>query len=84
MAAYANGCSFCVFLDARRPDLLESWYAVMRAVRMAEMRVRCKALTWQELSEALPPKLQKFLDVKYGIVPPGCTPSQVPSQEPAC
>jgi hypothetical protein len=29
--------------------------------------LRCKVLTWQELSMALPQKLRKFLEVKYGI-----------------
>ena len=77
LAASANDCSFCVLLDARRPDLLESWYAIMRAVRIAELRVRCKVLSWQELSEALPPRLRQFLDRKYGIVPVGAAPSAI-------
>ena len=67
LAAYAMNCSFCVMLDARRPDLLEQWYAVMRCVKLADLRVRCKVLTWQELSETLPEELQSFLDEKYGI-----------------
>lgn len=71
LAAYANDCSFCVLLDARRPDLLESWYAIMRCVRISALRLRCKALTWQELSSLLAPPLCHFLDTKYGIVPPG-------------
>jgi hypothetical protein len=25
LAAYATECSFCVFCDARRPDLVEAW-----------------------------------------------------------
>jgi len=69
LAAYALDCSFCVMLDARRPDLIEQWYAVMRAVKVAGLRVRCKVLTWQELSEALPLELREFLDEKYGIRP---------------
>jgi len=32
LAAYATGASFCVFCDARRPDLVEAWYRVMLAV----------------------------------------------------
>ena len=67
LAAYALDCSFCVLLDARRPDLLEQWYAVMRWVRPPELRVRCKVLTWQELAAALPGKLRNFLKEKYGI-----------------
>lgn len=71
LAAYAQEASFCVIHDARRPDLREGWFAVMAAVRSAEMRTRLKVLTWQELAAALPPGLQDFLDLKYGIVTPG-------------
>ena len=67
LAAHALGLSFCVILDARRPDLIEAWYAVMRCVRKAELRTRCQVLTWQELSENLPPQLQRFLLNKYGV-----------------
>jgi hypothetical protein len=67
LAAYATGRSFCVFCDGRRPDLIESWYRVIRAVRPFELRHRLKLLTWQELSAALPPDLQQFLSTKYGI-----------------
>jgi hypothetical protein len=71
LAAYAEGCSFCVLHDERRPDLREAWFDVMKAVKSAEMRVRCKAMTWQELSGFLPDELQEFLDLKYGIVGAG-------------
>lgn len=74
LAAYALDCSFCVMLDARRPDLQEQWYAVMRCVKQAELRVRCKVLTWQELAEVVPLQLQQFLDEKYGIRPGPITP----------
>jgi len=67
LAACASGFSFCVIADARRPDLLEAWYAIMRCVRKIELRTRCKVLTWQELSHALPRRLQRFLAAKYGI-----------------
>jgi restriction endonuclease-like protein len=71
LAAYAEGCSFCVIHDERRPDLREAWFEVMAAVRSAEMRARCKVLTWQELAALLPGPLQDFLDWKYGIVQAG-------------
>jgi hypothetical protein len=71
LAAHAEGCSFCVLHDERRLDLREAWFAVMAAVKSAEMRVRCKVLTWQELASLLPAELQEFLDLKYGIVTPG-------------
>jgi hypothetical protein len=67
LAAYSADSSFCVMLDARRPDLLEYWHAIMSCVRSADLRTRCKVLTWQELSSALPPGLRKFLKAKYGI-----------------
>jgi hypothetical protein len=69
LTAYATECSFCVFCDARRPDLVEAWYGVMRAVRLAELRCRLKLLTWQELAAVLPEDLQQFLAVKYGVFP---------------
>jgi hypothetical protein len=67
LAAHAHGCSFCLMHDARRPDLREAWFQVMSAVKSAEMRVRLKVVTWQELVAALPDGLQAFLDWKYGI-----------------
>jgi hypothetical protein len=67
LAAHATECSFCVFCDARRPDLVEAWYRVMRAVRLFDLRCRLKLLTWQELAAILPRDLQQFLASKYGI-----------------
>ena len=60
LAAYALDLAFCVLIDARRPDLIEDWYAIVCCVRSAELRVRCKVLTWQELAGCLPPALQSF------------------------
>jgi hypothetical protein len=67
LAAHAFGLNICVMLDARRPDLLEAWHVIMRCVRSAELRTRCKVLTWQEISPVLPSRLQRFLQLKYGI-----------------
>ncbi len=67
LAAYATNQRFCVILDRRRPDLIEQWHAIQRAVRLADMRVRCLVLTWQELATALPKPLKTFLREKYGI-----------------
>ncbi len=67
LAAHALDMSFCVLLDLRRPDLVEQWHAVMRAVRPVGLRLRCKTLTWQELAADLPPRLRQFLAEKYGI-----------------
>lgn len=67
LAAHAGDCSFCVMLDERRPDLREQWFAVMRAIRVHDLKLRCKVLTWQELASVVPTKLQDFLAEKYGI-----------------
>jgi hypothetical protein len=67
LAAFALDLEFCVLLDARRPDLLEQWYRIIRCVRSGILQTRCKVLTWQELSRYLPPVLCKFLHAKYGI-----------------
>jgi hypothetical protein len=69
LAAQALDLSFCLLLDARRPDLIEDWYEILRCIRTAELRSRCKVVTWQGLVPYLPPRLQKFLDLKCGIVP---------------
>lgn len=81
LAAFATASSFCVLLDSRRPDLIEQWYAVMRAVKDPDLRVRCKVLTWQELSECLSTELQRFLDEKYGIAPPGRNATPLATEE---
>ena len=67
LAAHATGGSFCVFCDARRPDLIEKWYSVVRAVRGCVLRCRLQLLTWQELTAPLPRPLKQFLEMKYGI-----------------
>ena len=71
LAAHANQCAFCVMLDARRPDLREAWYQIIRSTKILDLRLRCKLVTWQELAVELPRRLQIFLEEKYGIVPPG-------------
>ena len=67
LAAHALNLSFCVLLDARRPDLREQWYTVMSCVRPMDLRTRCKVVTWQELTTFLPLALQRFLDSKAAI-----------------
>ena len=71
LSAHSQGSSFCVIHDERRPDLREMWFQVMAAVKIAEMRVRCKVLTWQELAALVPEELQEFLEFKYGILARG-------------
>ena len=67
LAACARDCKHCVMLDARRPDLIEAWYAVVSAVRSVDMQSRLRVLTWQEIARMLPVALQSFLETKYGI-----------------
>jgi hypothetical protein len=67
LAAYAADASFCVLCDARRHDLIETWYSILSAVHRPTFAPRLKLLTWQELATALPKDLQQFLNTKYGI-----------------
>jgi hypothetical protein len=83
LAAHATGMRFCVMIDQRRPDLLEAWFEVMSAIKITDLRVRSKVLTWQELVPYLPTALADFLDLKYGIVAPGTTPSPIGELDPA-
>jgi len=67
LAANAHNASFCLIADARRTDLIQEWFEVLGAISTSQLRTRCKLLTWQELAEALPASLQRFLALKYGI-----------------
>jgi len=67
LAAHALNCSFCVFVDSRRSDLAEAWYAVMKCVKSIELRTKLRISTWQELAGLAPPKLRGFLRTKYGL-----------------
>lgn len=69
LAAHHRNCRFAVFLDARRPDLIHSWLAVLNAIRSYSLQSRLRLLTWQEIARTLPTPLQTFLAQKYGIVP---------------
>jgi len=69
LAAHALDLFFCLLLDARRPDLIEDWYEILRCIKTSDLRSGCKVLTWQGLAQFLPQRLRKFLDLKYGIVP---------------
>jgi hypothetical protein len=67
LTAHAYGASFAVVCDQRRQDLIDDCFEVMSAVASAELRCRMSVVTWQELSETLPSKVQAFLAEKYGI-----------------
>jgi hypothetical protein len=67
LAAHAIGGSFFVVSDRRRPDLVDRWFEVMRAVRDSSLRTRLGLLTWQEIGIALPKPVRVFLSEKYGI-----------------
>jgi len=69
LAAHALNAAFCVLLDSRRPDLIHAWYRIVRCVRIHDLRLRCKLLTWQEVSSFAKGKLRDFLEQKYGICP---------------
>jgi len=67
LAAYALGCSFRLLVDARRPDLVDAWYAIMKCVKPVQLRTELRISTWQELAEAVPLKLRTFMAEKYGV-----------------
>jgi hypothetical protein len=71
LAARAQQARFVLLCDARRVDLREMWFRVLRAVRSYDLRSDMALVTWQELAGTAPPKLREFLMVKYGIEPNG-------------
>jgi hypothetical protein len=67
LAAVQHESSFTVFLDQRRPDLIQESRAVHAAISSAEVRQRCGFRTWQEIAAASPTDLRKFLEQEYGL-----------------
>ncbi len=65
--AIAHECSFCLLVDARRPDLACAWYAVMKCLKPVELRTKLRISTWQEVARAVPSSVRTFLAAKYGI-----------------
>jgi hypothetical protein len=66
LAAAQHRMSFLLLIDGRRPDLLEAWRSVHKAIR-EDVGQTCTVRTWQELTMAAPPDLQRFLEKKYGL-----------------
>ncbi len=62
-----DGARFCVLCDARRPDLIASWYSILQCVQSPELRCRLMLLTWQEVAAVCTDSLQRWLQAKYGI-----------------
>lgn len=67
LAAHAEDAMFCVFADARRPDLTDAWWGVIRAVRSMQLQARMRLVTWQEIAAVLPRALRGMLAEKYDI-----------------
>ena len=80
LAAHASDSSFCVIHDERRPDLREEWFQVMAAVKSADIARAPESPYLAGVGRISSRALQEFLDVKYGIVAPGKTPSPILGQ----
>jgi hypothetical protein len=72
LSAFAEqGIRYCVICDARRPDLIDAWFTVVRAVKLASLRSRLQLVTWQEMADTLPKPMRAWLADKYGIASQG-------------
>ncbi|NUQ29658.1 MAG: hypothetical protein HOQ35_14250 [Acidobacteriaceae bacterium] len=67
LAAHHSGKIYLVLCDARRSDLREAWFQIIRCVRTADLRSRLALLTWQELAATVPKGLAAFLERKYRL-----------------
>ncbi|MCY3818456.1 MAG: hypothetical protein OXH52_03690 [Gammaproteobacteria bacterium] len=67
LAAGAHGYDFVLLCDGRRPDLLHHWWMVHTAIRHPDLRARSRFLLWQEVAEACPAPLRRYLREKYGL-----------------
>jgi hypothetical protein len=68
LAARQHECRFMLLHDARRPDLVQLWWPIVRAIKDVALRQRCELLTWQQIATVSPKKVRDFLAIKYGIV----------------
>lgn len=68
LAAAEHGYRLRILCDTRRPDLIQTWWAVHTAIADPGLRARCGLITWQELAAAAPATLRRFLAEKYGIM----------------
>ena len=59
---------YCVICDARRPDLIDAWFTIAKAVKLASLRSRLQLVTWQEIAATSPKSMRTWLAEKYGIV----------------
>ena len=66
-ACAEEGVRYCVICDARRPDLIDAWFTVANAVKLASVRARLQLATWQEIAATLPKSMRLWLAGKYGI-----------------
>lgn len=69
LAAQGSGGRFALLADARRTDLHEMWFRVLRAVHSFDLRSRMALVSWQEIAATMPRTVQDFLAAKYGIEP---------------
>jgi hypothetical protein len=68
LSAFAEqGIRYCVICDARRPDLIDAWFTVLRAVKLECLRSQLQLVTWQEIAGTLPQSMRAWLAGKYGI-----------------
>jgi len=68
LCAFAEqGIRYCVICDGRRPDLIDAWFTIARAVKLASLRSRLQLVTWQEIAGTLPKPMRAWLADKYGI-----------------
>jgi hypothetical protein len=67
LAAFAYDTTFVLICDARRPDLLRTWWDVTRCIKPLALRSRCHFVLWQEVAAAAPDEVREFLREKYGI-----------------
>lgn len=68
LSAFAEqGIRYCVICDVRRPDLIDAWFTVVSAVKLASLRSRLQLVTWQEIAGTLTKPMRAWLADKYGI-----------------
>jgi len=59
--------AFYLICDARRPDLVKSFYETIRCVNDISLRARCNIIFWQDITKSVGRDLQIYLKNRYSL-----------------
>ena len=59
--------AFYLICDARRPDLVKSFYETVRCINDVSLRNRCNIIFWQDIAKSVGRDLRSYLKISYNL-----------------